>query len=493
MAGTYTASLTITDSIGCTASYTLPNAVTVLDNIIPDPVHIYRVSVLDDESVEVRFSGFKGLDFSNYTIYREEAGVGYVPIAQTFYVNDTVFIDDGLNTLENSYCYKVAITNQCGTENDLNLTRNHCTINAAADTRPGAIEVNWNPYQGWGIVQQYEIYKVENYNTVQAEFVTVVPGTVTRYIEDIEDCFTDVTYRIKAIGVEDWQTSWSDTTQAQGENGSFGSANEIVRATVENNSQVLVEWEDFRNDNVRIIYVEKNEDGGAYSTIASVPPGRLKLTDTDVDVQSHSYGYRIQAQDSCGNVTPISNIGKTINLTVEMDTKTPYLRWTAYEDWQFGVNDYRIEIYSDSVAGWVTVDLVEGVETEYRDEITRLIQPEYCYRVVAVEQGGNNAESYSNEVCVGVQTSVYGGDAFTPNGDGVNDIFYLKGSNVLTFNLQVYSRWGVLLYETNNIEDGWDGTYQGVDMPEGVYMYVAKGRQFDGRQYVLRGSISLYR
>ncbi|MEM6342586.1 MAG: PKD domain-containing protein [Bacteroidota bacterium] len=492
-AGTYSASLTITDSIGCTATYDLPNAVTVLDNILPEPVSIYNVSVVDDQSVAVSFSGFKGIDFSNYTIYREEAGVGYVPIHQSFYVHDTVFIDQGINTLENVYCYKVGITNQCGTENDIDLVQNHCTINATAETTPGAIELNWTPYLGFGPIQQYEIYKVEDYNPVQAEFVTIVPGTVTRYTESIEDCFTDVTYRVKAIGVEDWQQSWSDTTQAQGENGSFGSANEILRATVENNDQVLVEWGGFNSDNVRIIYVEKSEDGGAFSTIATVPPSRLKLNDTDVDVQSHSYAYRIQAQDSCGNVTPISNVGKSILLTVEMDNKTPYLRWTPYEDWRFGVDDYRIEVYNDSIAAWSTVDIVEGVETEYRDEISRLIQPEYCYRVVAIEQGGNYTESYSNAVCVGVQTSVYGADAFTPNGDGINDIFYLKGSNVLTYNLKIFSRWGVLLYETNSIEDGWDGTYKGVEMPEGVYMYVAKGRNFDGRSYVLRGSISLYR
>jgi gliding motility-associated-like protein len=491
--GTFDASVTITDSLGCTASFSLPAAVKVLDNVLPSPVQIHAVSVLDGQSVEVKFESFKSGDFQYYTLYREEPGQGYVAVARTEYINDTILVDQGLNTTENSYCYKVGITNKCDLEADLALVRNHCTINAQADTRPGEVVLTWSPYIGWPQIAQYEIYKVKNYNPVQAEFVGVVPGTSTRYSELIDDCFSDLSYRVHAIGFSELQESWSDTASSQGENGFFGQATEVVRATVQNNEEVLVQWKAFQDDKVRIIYLEKASDGMAFSTIATMPPDRTSFTDTDVKVQSTSYAYRVMAQDSCGNTTPISNIGKTIHLTVEKDNKTNLLQWTPYESWKFGVQEYRIEVFNDTLNRWEAFKYVASTVHSFRDSITTLKQPRYCYRVSAIENGGNRAESFSNEVCVKVEAGVFGANAFTPNGDGINDIFYLKGINVLTFNLQIYSRWGVKLFETNNIDDGWDGRYNGALMPEGVYMYVARGRNFDGTPFVVKGSISLYR
>ena len=81
----------------------------------------------------------------------------------------------------------------------------------------------------------------------------------------------------------------------------------------------------------------------------------------------------------------------------------------------------------------------------------------------------------------------------TPNGDDVNDVFRLSGFHVQTYNLKIYSRWGMVLYETNNIEDGWDGNYRGQPVREGVYIYVAKGVGFNGQTFVLRGSVTLLR
>ena len=63
---------------------------------------------------------------------------------------------------------------------------------------------------------------------------------------------------------------------------------------------------------------------------------------------------------------------------------------------------------------------------------------------------------------------------FTPNGDENNDIFrviYSQGVEVETFELKVYSRWGNLVYETGDIDAGWDGTKDGEPMPSDVYVY----------------------
>jgi gliding motility-associated-like protein len=61
--------------------------------------------------------------------------------------------------------------------------------------------------------------------------------------------------------------------------------------------------------------------------------------------------------------------------------------------------------------------------------------------------------------------------AFTPNGDGINDIIYVDGWGIRKLNyFRIYNRWGELLFESNDIKIGWDGTYKGV--PQNMETYV---------------------
>ena len=61
--------------------------------------------------------------------------------------------------------------------------------------------------------------------------------------------------------------------------------------------------------------------------------------------------------------------------------------------------------------------------------------------------------------------------AFSPNGDGINDKFRVLNRDVEKLNLQVYNRWGELVYETNDPLSGWDGVYKGMTQPLGVYTW----------------------
>jgi gliding motility-associated-like protein len=66
-------------------------------------------------------------------------------------------------------------------------------------------------------------------------------------------------------------------------------------------------------------------------------------------------------------------------------------------------------------------------------------------------------------------------DAFTPNGDGLNDKFRILGippENITRFNLQIFDRWGQIVFQTNDIMDSWDGTYQGHLCPPDIYNWV---------------------
>jgi gliding motility-associated-like protein len=84
--------------------------------------------------------------------------------------------------------------------------------------------------------------------------------------------------------------------------------------------------------------------------------------------------------------------------------------------------------------------------------------------------------------------------AFTPNGDGKNDVIrpVLLGISKLHF-FSIYNRWGQLLFTTNIENKGWDGIFSGVAQPSGTYVYQASGVDFLGRPVLKKGTVVLIR
>jgi gliding motility-associated-like protein len=67
---------------------------------------------------------------------------------------------------------------------------------------------------------------------------------------------------------------------------------------------------------------------------------------------------------------------------------------------------------------------------------------------------------------------IYLPNAFTPNNNGQNDVFLIRTLGSVTLNyFKVYDRWGKVIFETQNLSDGWDGTYNNKPMMPGVYLY----------------------
>src|SRR5690606_17946782 len=77
-------------------------------------------------------------------------------------------------------------------------------------------------------------------------------------------------------------------------------------------------------------------------------------------------------------------------------------------------------------------------------------------------------------------------NAFSPNGDGLNDEFLPFNENLISFNMQIYNRWGEMIYNNSNSNRGWNGLFQGKLCQQGVYMYVIsytieeEGRMIEG-------------
>jgi gliding motility-associated-like protein len=83
--------------------------------------------------------------------------------------------------------------------------------------------------------------------------------------------------------------------------------------------------------------------------------------------------------------------------------------------------------------------------------------------------------------------------AFSPNGDGQNDILLIKGDCIQTIDFKIYDRWGNIVFQTQNMSQGWDGTYMGKPMQAGTYTYSITVLTNNGNTASKKGSISLVR
>lgn len=84
-------------------------------------------------------------------------------------------------------------------------------------------------------------------------------------------------------------------------------------------------------------------------------------------------------------------------------------------------------------------------------------------------------------------------NAFTPNGDGNNDVFMVFGEGIRSVDLKVFNRWGEKVYESNNQFDGWDGTYKGAIQNTNVFVYEVTATYLDGKKMDKKGTVTLVR
>lgn len=84
-------------------------------------------------------------------------------------------------------------------------------------------------------------------------------------------------------------------------------------------------------------------------------------------------------------------------------------------------------------------------------------------------------------------------NAFSPNGDGYNDVYKVKEGyqSIVSFKAVIFNRWGQKLYSWDNLDGGWDGKFNGKQVKDGVYFVVVEARGADGKKYNIRRDVNV--
>ncbi len=139
----------------------------------------------------------------------------------------------------------------------------------------------------------------------------------------------------------------------------------------------------------------------------------------------------------------------------------------------------------------VSGDVEFGEKYTYTDDQV-VLGDTYCYQISYQDLCGNESR-LSAPACAELpkQGRILFPNAFTPNGDGLNDIFIYKGNLIEQIELHIFNRWGELVYHTDQLDEGWDGTYRGVTAPQGTYVYKVSLTDRLGNQMQQQGSFVL--
>ncbi|GAB3526164.1 hypothetical protein GCM10027443_01030 [Pontibacter brevis] len=318
-------------------------------------------------------------------------------------------------------------------------------------------------------------------------------GTLLQTLNSSTNTFTDTEvtcgqpYRYEVRGVTvDGTMSVSAVQEVQATSTTVPDAPYLF-STFDLNNQVLLNLELPQGEGVQQLEIERSTRGGAFAFIGHTQ----QTTFTDEKALPEPLCYRATFRNACGNTSTISNISCPIILQAQKQDNgaAVLLRWSAYEGFLTNVRQYTVELLDENntIVRSHTVYGTTYTDRTLSDELQLL-----RYRIRATSANGA-AVTYSNIVVVEQDLVLHVPSGFTPNGDGLNDTFVIKGRLYESYSIRIYNSLGQVIYSGTEADAAWDGTHKGKMLPDGAYVYEISARNSFGTTRRRTGTITLLR
>jgi gliding motility-associated-like protein len=151
-----------------------------------------------------------------------------------------------------------------------------------------------------------------------------------------------------------------------------------------------------------------------------------------------------------------------------------------------------------SVIAWTPVTLLS--DSSAANPLATIINPTWIYVAVRTPSlcAGNDSvfidiKQRPDTLSSCRRENIFIPNAFSPNGDGVNDMFFIRSGVLRSMSLLIYDRWSNKIFESDDIRKGWDGMRNGEPLPVDVYGYFFEGECMNGEKISIKGNITLLR
>jgi gliding motility-associated-like protein len=159
--------------------------------------------------------------------------------------------------------------------------------------------------------------------------------------------------------------------------------------------------------------------------------------------------------------------------------------------------DFRDASHEANITKWSWYFSDQSNKIVTGTEVSRAFENAGNYQAVLIVVSEHGCkDTVVKQVMVGEDFGLYVPDAFTPNGDGVNDVFAPKGHGIAKYELNIFDRWGERLFTSTDMELGWDGTFPKravEDLKQDVYVWKVKLTTVQGKTEEFAGKVTLYK
>jgi gliding motility-associated-like protein len=473
------------------------------DEFYPDPLINDSISVDQNNLVTLGWNPSENGDVVGYIIYLyDETDSDYYNYDTIYGRFNSSYTDSIANPCERSFSFAVAAFDSCFNKGQGTFSPQRFTIflepidyNACERTNT----LTWSAYQASSDLNAYNIYYSKN----EGSFLLAgqnEPDLLSFVHENIEPGFT-YTYYVQALF--DGRSSSSCKKKVTAFNYQLPSfvyfanadvlPSENIELTIEVDTGVkYATWNIFRNDPQSINFNQIASLNGA-----NISESPIVYMDETADPNLGQYIYYVEVLDSCNKLTLGSNENKTIFLTVEnTNINFNQLQWTSFEGWDAGIEKYYVFRILDGVEPESPIDSVDAQTLEYTDDISLLESTgSILYWIQALEKEGNSfgfkMRANSNRSGVAVASEMFLPTAFRPGGYTPEFKPVYRFYSADNYLLQIYNRWGQLIFETSNPETGWDGSFKGKIVSQGVYIYKLVYQNSDLSSVEKRGTFTV--
>ncbi len=385
---------------------------------------------------------------------------------------------------------------QCGNEASFGVAATTMFADASYTECDLDAMISWTPYQGWSEgIEKYEI-RAQVDGSEDVAFGEVAGG-VTFFMATVEPN-REYCFYVEAHSNGNQRVSHSNLACLNTTYPVVSTVNYISNVTVLDQNTIEVNLLQDLNAQGTTYKLFRSRSGSPFVSLGTFdqsPNPVLTYIDNDVDPRNLVYQYKWEAYDGCGALISTSNISQNIVLSGLADSRElrNFLNWNAYIGWDGQVQQYEIWRMlgsEDELTPFANVSA--GVLVFVDDaEQYRFDEGEFCYQIRALENNnsfGQGATSLSNSVCVTQDPVMWIPSAIILNGLAENQVFKPVAGFIDfdSFRMEIINKWGEKIFSSDDIEQGWDGTYKGNEVREDFYQYIITYRDGSGKPYVER-------
>ena len=444
---------------------------------------ITNLTIIDATTVELTYIG--GTVGTKYTLLQRLTGATNASVITNATAsvsgNETKLRITGLNTITNVYHYSLAYITICGTI-AVNLSTTEIpTISLTVTTPNYQNNLQWRNF-GTARIRQFLIKR-------DGTQIAIVPATQFTYVDTKAKCGQKYSYQVVAE---------TNTTPSATSVSLVREATTQPVATPPALANVLVNVRDDRTaivsvanppTGVRVSYYTYSRSDGTIISQDSAKfiSSRSSYIDTTANPGSKSVCYKIGYTDVCDRTAPAS-----VNVcSVHLQNKGEELQWTP--DLPFSGTLSRYDIERLDGQGRIKFVYNVGKKTEWLMDDKDPDQ-DVVYRIRAYPTSRNVTNVVSNKIYYYRNQKLFVPDAFTPNGDFLNEIFEIKGQFIKDVQLTIFARTGQTVFYTTDWKKGWNGkNSDGVDVESGTYTYLIEATDTKGNANRQAGMVQVLR